>query len=392
MDTTTTPNQNTTNNNNMTNWSEKQNPPDAHLAPPHPDKDGSETTGTGTDTTSVHGPASSPPRDSTSFPVGRAVTTEEEVLPGLPRLDYNLWHYKTKLFIIVFLLVVESSLLPIALYYGLFFHTTLRLGLVFAIITSFFGIVTGIEFGLRMLKLILKGDKYRPRGGTKWSFDFTHHTLSVGYFYMSAILIGFSIPHNPWVRPLALPVCLFLIQMGLQLLWSGWMVATKKKAPCKISNVAKGEPMVPFVLTAVEDIVAVDGGAGREYRDQLHARYNISPLFRKMIMRQTWFWGVGSLLVGIGTLVVIWTVPVSVAYGVGKSYPPLSLRLSTYRQCLCRLGSAACFYGCLGYYMRPMGTTRLANGKEEVAGRTHERDSRGCASALGYGYKQQGMI
>jgi len=304
----------------MHDWSEKQKPPDAHLPPPPlPEKDGSDTTGTGTDTASIHGPPSSSPPRTTSATAADA--NDPDVLPGLPRLDYNLWDHKTKLYIIVFLLVVESSLLPIALYYGLFFHTTLRLGLVFAVITSFFGIVTGIEFGLRMLKLILKGDTYRPRGGTKWSFDFTHHTLSVGYFYMSAILIGFSIPHNPWVRPLALPVCLFLIQMGLQLLWSAWMVATKKKAPCKISNVAKGEPMVPFVLTAVEDIVAVDGGAGREYRDQLHARYNISPIFRKMIMRQTWFWGVGSLLVGIGTLVVIWTVPVSVAYGVGWGAP-----------------------------------------------------------------------
>lgn len=307
-------------------WSEKRKPPDAHLASPGPgplpDKDGSETTGTGTDATSVHGPApSTPPRTSTSAPVpAPADPNGPDVLPGLPRLDYNLWHYKTKLSIIVFLLVVESSLLPIALYYGLWFHTTLRLGLVFAIITSFFGIVTGIEFGLRMLKLILKGDTYRPRGGTKWSFDFTHHTLSVGYTYMSAILIGASIPHNPPVRPLAMPVSLFLVQMGVQLLWSGWMVVNNKKAPCKISNVAKGEPMPPFVLTAVEDIVAVDGGAGREYRDQLHARYQASAMFRRMIMRQTWFWGWGSLLVGIGTLVVIWTVPVSVAYGVGKSF------------------------------------------------------------------------
>ncbi|KAK1835639.1 hypothetical protein QBC39DRAFT_340765 [Podospora conica] len=318
MDTSTPPDKNNTMENQ--NWSEKQNPPDAHLAPPVPlpDKDGSETTGTGTDAASIHDPASSAPP---LPPTSAGDPSPNEVLPGLPRLDYNLWNYKWKLSFIVFLLVVESSLLPIALYYGLYFNTTLRLGLVFAIITSFFGIVTGIEFGLRMLKLILKGDTYRPRGGTKWSFDFTHHTLSVGYTYMSGILIGASIPHNPPVRPLAIPVSLFLVQMGVQLLWSGWMVANGKKAPCRVSNVAKGEPMPPFVLTAVEDIVAVDGGAGREYRDQLHARYKASAMFRRMIMRQTWFWGWGSLLVGVGTLVVVWTVPVSVAYGVGWGAP-----------------------------------------------------------------------
>ncbi|KAK0640665.1 hypothetical protein B0T16DRAFT_335694 [Cercophora newfieldiana] len=254
--------------------------------------------------------------------VAEIPVTDTEVLPGLPRLNYNLWHYKWKLFFVTFLLTIESSLVPIALFYGLWFHTTLRHGIIFAIITSFFGIISGLEFGLRCLKLIKKEDTYRPLGSKgRWKFDFTHMTLSFGYTVMTGILVGASIPHEPLVKPLAIPVPLFFIQMGIQLLWSGWMSAKHKPAPCKISSVEKGERTPPLVLTLVEDIVAVDGGAGREYREALMARYKASKMFRRMIADQNWFWGVGALLDGVGTMVAIWTTPQAVAYGVGWGSP-----------------------------------------------------------------------
>jgi hypothetical protein len=208
---------------------------------------------------------------------------------------------------------------PLALFYGLWFYTTLRHGIIFAIITSFFGIVSGIEFGLRSLKLIMKKDTYRPLGAVgRWKFDFTHMSLSFGYTVMTGILIGASIPHEPLVKPLAIPVPLFFIQMGIQLLWSGWMSAKHKPAPCKISSVEKGERTPPLVLTLVEDIVAVDGGAGKEYRQNLMARYKASKRFRRMIADLNWFWGVGALIDGVGTMIAIWTTPQTVAYGVGE--------------------------------------------------------------------------
>ncbi|KAK0744396.1 hypothetical protein B0T21DRAFT_325064 [Apiosordaria backusii] len=274
--------------------------------------------GNAVNTTAIHHGVGAHPED----PRGLPVASFEEY-PGLPRLNYRILDYKLKLSIIVILLVIESSLLPIILYYGISASTSLRPGLVFAIVTSFFGIVTGIEFGLRMLKLIMKRDTYRPPGGTKWSFDFTHHTLSVGYTVMSGILIGGSIPHNPPVKVLAVPVSLFLIQMGVQLTWAGWMNATRRKAPFKISSVAKGERVPPLVLTIVEDIVGVDGGAGVEYRRAVFARYAASKRFRKMIANQNWFWAVGSLVFGVGTLVTIWCVDYHIAYGIGWGTPLL---------------------------------------------------------------------
>lgn len=60
---------------------------------------------------------------------GTTETSPREELPGLPRLNYNLLDHKWKLSFVVFLLVVESSLLPIALFYGLWYGTTLRHGI-----------------------------------------------------------------------------------------------------------------------------------------------------------------------------------------------------------------------------------------------------------------------
>lgn len=53
----------------------------------------------------------------------------EYKLAGLPRLDYNILHYKTKLFIVTGLLLFEGSIAPVILYYALSLGTSLREGI-----------------------------------------------------------------------------------------------------------------------------------------------------------------------------------------------------------------------------------------------------------------------
>ncbi len=145
---------------------------------------------------------------------------------------------------------------------------------------------------------------------------------------MTGILIGPSIPSEPLVRPLAIPVSVILIQVGLQLLVTGIMNTRNQTAPCRISSIQKGERIRPMVYTVVEDIVAVDGTAGKSYRQRLRERYNASWRFRIMIAQLNWFWAFGSLADGIGTMAAVWAIPSQeVAYGVGRSishleFPP----------------------------------------------------------------------
>lgn len=80
----------------------------------------------------------------------------------------------------------------------------------------------------------------------------------------------------------------------------------------------KGEYAPPALLTIIEDIVAVDGGGGREYRAALKARYEASEKFREMIWQLTLIWGIGATLIAAATSAVVWTVPKHVAYGFGR--------------------------------------------------------------------------
>ncbi|RWA05783.1 hypothetical protein EKO27_g9323 [Xylaria grammica] len=229
-------------------------------------------------------------------------TDEYGHLPGLPRLEYRLMEHKRKLFVVSGLLIFEGSLLPLILFYPLWYATSLRHGILFAIITSFFGLISGLEFAHRSWRLIHKNDKYRPLDGTRWRFDFTHWTLSICYTIMTGILIGASIPHEPLVRPLAIPVPLFFIGAGMLCIVTGVMSALGMRTACKVSSIPKGAPQPPYVLTAVEDVA--------------------SKCFRRLIAELNWFWGVGSVISGAGTLAAVWVIPQQeIAYGVGWGEP-----------------------------------------------------------------------
>ncbi|KAI0814002.1 hypothetical protein GGR55DRAFT_633537 [Xylaria sp. FL0064] len=251
-------------------------------------------------------------------------------LPGLPRLEYRLMEHKKKLFIVSGLLIFEGSALPIVLFYPLWFATNLRHGILFAIITSFFGLVSGLEFAHRSWRLIHKNDKYRPLDGTRWRFDFTHWTISICYTIMTGILIGASIPHEPLVRPLAIPVPIFFIGAGMLCVVTGAMSALGMRTACKVSSIPKGAPQPPYVLTAVEDVVGVDGGGARPFRRRLLERYKASKAFRRLIAELNWFWGIGSVVSGAGTLAAVWVIPSQeIAYGVGWGEPLVFLIIWT---------------------------------------------------------------
>lgn len=210
-------------------------------------------------------------------------------------------------------------------------ETALTYFTVFAVITSFFGLVSGLEFAHRSWRLINKNDKYRPLDGKRWHFDFTHHTLSICYTIMTGILIGASIPHEPLVRPLAIPVPLFFIGAGMLCVVTGTMSALGMRTACKISSIPKGARQPPYALTALEDVVSVDGGGTRAYRLKVLERYKASKRFRRLIAELNWFWGIGSVINGAGTLAAIWVIPSQeVAYGVGESLTQRNNQLPSY--------------------------------------------------------------
>jgi hypothetical protein len=173
-----------------------------------------------------------------------------------------------------------------------------------------FGFVSGYEYGCRCWLLLLPRDEYRPLFSSRrfWDFDGLHWILAIPYSVLTGILIGGSIPKEPLVRVLAMPMAVGNIILGLMFIASGIAVKTKMKLPFRMSSYIKGSTCPPITYTIIEDVIAVDAGAGKVYREALLQRYNASPRFRKMLIQLVWFWGIPSIVVGVVLLPLDFTV------------------------------------------------------------------------------------
>jgi hypothetical protein len=73
----------------------------------------------------------------------------------------------------------------------------------------------------------------------------------------------------------------------------------------------------------MEDVVAVNAGAGRPFREALAARYKASPRFRRMLYVQSLFWSIPAFVLAIPLTVIAVhpSVPATAAYGVCWAVP-----------------------------------------------------------------------
>lgn len=86
--------------------------------------------------------------------------------------------------------------------------------------------------------------------------------------------------------------------------------------------------MKPGVFVLIEDIVAVDGGGGQEFRAALLARYESSKDFQSLVEQINWLWGIGSILVAGGTTAIVYGVEdLNVVFALGKCNLLRCLRL-----------------------------------------------------------------
>lgn len=119
-----------------------------------------------------------------------------------------------------------------------------------------------------------------------------------------------------------MPVPTFVLFFGFELTILSVLNACGVSAPFRISSVPKGQRIRPGVYTIVEDVISVDTGTSRHYREAIDARYEVSPRFQRMLQVVSWFWAVPALVVGGAVTAVVWVqkVPQTVAYGIGKDH------------------------------------------------------------------------
>ncbi|KAG9239857.1 hypothetical protein BJ878DRAFT_530347 [Calycina marina] len=246
-----------------------------------------------------------------------------DLLPQLPftfRHGFKRW----RLAGYISFMVIDACVVPIVLYYGMTFGGNIEGYITFAVITAIWGGPTYVEFAIRSLRLIKKEHFYKPLGVEKrWAFDITNWILILFISTVTALLIIGAAPHEVFLRVLSMPGPAILFCLSGPIFFLSVFNMFGWKAPFQISSTKKGDLVLPGVYYILEDIVAVNAGGGRPFREGLAARYNASPIFRKMLRDQSWFWSVGGILMGIACTIVvcIQEVKKEVAYGIGWGVP-----------------------------------------------------------------------
>lgn len=132
---------------------------------------------------------------------------------------------------------------------------------------------------------------------------------------MIELIVG-TIPKEPPIRLLSMPVPTLTFAFGVELLIVDAARLMGMRAPFRISSLPQGAPLRPGIYSIIEDVIAVDGSGGTEFRERFNARYNASHYFRQMLHRLTLFWAVPACLVAGATTAIIFTVSRDVAYVV----------------------------------------------------------------------------
>jgi len=253
-----------------------------------------------------------------SRPVVQPVNVERNELPSL---EYTLHKRKWSILIFWSLVLIDSIAMPISLYFGLTAGTSLSSNVVFSIVTAALGGVSIAEYVWRFWKLFKTGSSCRCLDAKRFHFDWFHWTFSfVWVIIIAELVVGTSFT-NPPIRLLAMPLASILFTYGTLILAVELLRGFSVPLPFRMSSQPSGSIPRPAIYPIIEDITAVDGGGGREYRERLSERYEASIDFRRMLGLLSVCWGVGTEAAAVVTTVLVFTLEGQVAYTVGWSLP-----------------------------------------------------------------------
>lgn len=118
-----------------------------------------------------------------------------------------------------------------------------------------------------------------------------------------------------------MPVASMLYAFGTELLVVDALRLFEIPAPVRISSIPRGAQLRPAIYSIIEDVCAVDGSGGTEFREALNRRYEASHVFRAMLRRLGAFWAFGAQGMAIVVTVLVFTIQHEAAYVVGWAAP-----------------------------------------------------------------------
>jgi hypothetical protein len=194
--------------------------------------------------------------------------------------------------------------------------------------TAVLGIFTVIAIIERVWKLIRFSPEYRPLNSPRYALDI----FQWGYFLALVTISGLITStltrddkdhddHEFQIRLMSLPAAVLMYLVATLTLLSLVLNRLELKLPFRFGSLDAGNVVRPAIFYIVEDVVAVDGEGGIEYRKAFVARYDTSPIFRKMIWNLSVVWMLCFYILAIIFTVLVFTLPKVAVYAVGWAGP-----------------------------------------------------------------------
>ena len=134
-----------------------------------------------------------PEDDATNRPSFEKMQSDPAFEPEPPALGYDLRTKKRKLALFWTFVIIDSVLMPIGLYFGLWYTVykdgTMSANTVYSIVTAAIGGIAIFEYFIRSWALWKKSSNCRPSGAGRWYFDWFQWNYTIGWVIIMLELI-----------------------------------------------------------------------------------------------------------------------------------------------------------------------------------------------------------
>jgi len=241
------------------------------------------------------------------------VPPEEKDSYGPPPLSYPIQTKRWSLISTWSIIILLNTILPIAIFYVLrhVFHSRIDV-----IINASQIPMTPIlfQFPYRLWQLKRRNGERSPRERGLFTWDFFQWQFLFGAALTTIICAVAGALESYHLFAFA-PLILFG-EVSLQVLVFNTLARFNVAQPCRISSVPKGEPFRPGVYYVIEDLTAVDGGGGVEFREELLERWNASLPFQSLVYNIGWILGTSGFFMVLVELALMMTTPIDIFFGL----------------------------------------------------------------------------
>lgn len=190
----------------------------------------------------------------------------------------------------------------------------------------------------RVWKLVQPSPEFRPLKSPRYCLDIFQWGYFGALITISSLIsttllrdVNGHDGHEFQIRLLSMPAPVLMYFLATLTALSLLLNSLSVKLPFRFGSMDAGTVVRPAIYYIVEDVVAVDGNGGIEYREAFGARYESSLVFQRMIRTLSLVWCLAFYTIAVWFTVLVFTLPVVAVYAVGWAGPfPLAALLAVW--------------------------------------------------------------